>query len=336
MTDDNKDDFSLLDTINSAELPPYISINTLKALNRLSSAAIDIPAAWLEGKSREIRAETAARVYLIKTSAEQIAREMRVDPEYARRAADKFGQRIISEQINLDTICEKATEQLGNDYIPENKPAPEKSIEDDWLNVFEEEARQKSSEDMQNYFGRLLAGEIKKPESFSIRAIKILGSLDQKTAQMFRKLCSAALIFPGIMDAVDIRVCSLEGTAGENSLSRYGFSFSELNILNEYGLIISDYNSWREYSLCIVGTVSPPREQPIAPIPFRHQNKLWILQPTKKRNPSADFRLHGVALNSSGRELSRIVGIESSEEYTKDLINFFETKNLLMKEVKGF
>ena len=336
MTDDNKDGTSLLDTlIDSAEFPPsQISRNILKALNQLASAAIDIPAACLEGKAREKRAETDARVYLIKTSAEQIARQMQIEPEYVRSAANKFGQRVIREQVNLDAICEKAKGRLSNDDISEDKPNPEKSIDDDWLNVFEEEARQKSSEEMQDYFGRLLAGEIKKPGTFSIRALRILGSLDQKTSQLFRKFCSAAVGFPGTIDAIDIRVCSLKGTAGENSLSKYGLSFSELNILNEYGLIISDYNSWREYNLCIMGTVLSSLKQPISPIPFKYQNKLWILLPTKKRNPSADFRLHGVALTSAGIELSHIVDIEPMDEYTKDLIDFFKTKNLIMRETK--
>ena len=45
-------------------------------------------------------------------------------------------------------------------------------------------------------------------------------------------------------------------------------------------------------------------------------------------------RLHGVALTSSGRELSHIVHIEPTEEYTRDLIAFFKTKNLQMTEVK--
>ena len=336
MTDENKDNLSLLETaIDPTGFPQQISRNIFKALNRLSSATIDIPAAWLEGKAREMRAETDARVHLIKTSAEQIARQMRVDPEYAHRAANKFGQRVIREQVNLDTICEKAAGRLSDDDMSEDVPNPEKSIDDDWLNVFEEEARQKSSEEMQDYFGRLLVGEIKKPSSFSIRTIRILGSLDQKTAQLFRKFCSAALFFPGATDAIDIRVCSLGGTAGANSLSKYGLSFSELNILNEYGLIISDYNSWLEYNLCIMRTVLPPLKQPISLIPFKHQGKLWILLPAQKRDPSAGFGLHGVALTSSGRELSRIVDMEAIDEYTKDLIDFFKTKGLLMKEIES-
>ena len=336
MTESNNDGSFVLETINSAltesTLPAPISRNIIKALNRLWSASIDIPAAYLEGKAQEMRAETRARIALINTSATEIARQMKIDPEYARVAANKFGQRVIREQINLDTICEKALEQLDSNDASENQPNSEKSIDDDWLNTFEEEARQKSTEDMQDYFGRILAGEIKKPGSSSIRAIRILGALDQETARLFRKFCSAAIIFP---DEIDIRVCSLEGTAGGNSLSKYGLSFSELNILNEYGLIISDYNSWQEYQLCIAGAILLPEGTPIGPFPFQHQGKSWVLVPTQEHKPPTEFRLHGVALTSSGGELSRIVHIEPTEKYTRDLIAFFKTKNLQMTEVKA-
>ena len=334
--DDDNGSSTLETIINSAMAesmsPVPFSKNIFKAFSRLSSSLIDIPVAYLEGKAEEKRAETRARVTLIKTSADQIARQMEINPEYVRMAANKFGQRVIREQSNLDTICGKAAEHLDSDDVSKDEPNSEKSINDDWLNAFEKEARQKSTEDMQDYFGRVLAGEIKRPGSYSIRAIRILGTLDQKTARLFRKLCSAAISFP---DKIDIRVCSLEGTAESNSLSKYGLNFFQLNILNEYGLIISDYNSWRDYQLCIAGSIFlPESESSPTALPFHHQERSWILVPIQKRTPSSQFRVHGVALTSSGMELSRIVHREPTDEYTQDLIAFFRTKNLQMTEVK--
>ena len=70
----------------------------------------------------------------------------------------------------------------------------EKTVNDDWLNSFEEEARQKSTEDMQFLFGRILAGEIRKPGTYSIRTVKILGQLDQNVAILFKRLCSLCVV----------------------------------------------------------------------------------------------------------------------------------------------
>ena len=109
---------------------------------------------------------------------------------------------------------------------------------------------------MQLRFGRILAGEIRNPGSYSILTLKTLGELDQNIATLFKKLCSACVVL-GIQNnehIIDARVPSLGGDAGSNALKKYGLGFDQLNILNEYDLIISDYNSWRDYNLCILPT----------------------------------------------------------------------------------
>ena len=119
----------------------------------------------------------------------------------------------------------------------------EDTITDDWLNALEVEARQKSTEEMQALFGKILAGEIRRPGSYSIRAVKILGSIDQKVATHFVRLCSLCIS----THPEDVRVCSLGNNANTNALEDYGLNFATLNVLNEHGLIISDYNSWWEF-----------------------------------------------------------------------------------------
>ena len=136
----------------------------------MSSSAIDIPAAYLTGKADERRAETAARIKLINTSAAQIAQQMQTEPEYARVAAQKFGQRVLRELVNLDMLSQRAVSEIrdAGDSIGQSAPEGEgDTINDDWLNAFETEARQKSTEEMQAFFGKILAGEIRKPGTFS-------------------------------------------------------------------------------------------------------------------------------------------------------------------------
>ena len=237
------------DLITGSTLPAPIRKNLFKTLGRLCSSFADIPVAYFEGKANEIRAETRARIQLTETAADQIAHEMRIDPEYARIAAAKYGQKVIREQVNLDSISKIAALELSNDRAIENHTTTEE-VDDDWMDNFESESRKKSSEEMHLYFGRVLAGEIRKPKSFSIRSIKVLGEMDQNTAILFRKLCSVCVKINVDGSFSDMRVLSLGGNAGNNSLAKYGLSFNELNVLNEHGLIISDYNSWRDYGIC--------------------------------------------------------------------------------------
>ena len=302
-------------------VPALVRRNFLKAFGQLCSAAIDYPVAYLTGKADERRAETAARIKLIDTSAAQIAEQMRTDPEYARVAVQKFGHRVLREQVNLDLISQKAVLDLQDSHDSSDQLTPDESddtISDDWLNSFEVEARQKSTEEMQGFFGKMLAGEIRKPGTYSPRAIKILGSLDQDIARHFTTLCSLSV---AIQFGQDVRVPSLGGNAASNALQEYGLDFSTLNLLNEHGLIISDYNSWREFTPCMALQGESNRGVCIS---FQHQGKYWILKPNSAREIGKQIKIYGVALTQSGKELMTIVRISALESYSMSLGQFFQ------------
>ena len=311
-------------------IPAPVRRNFLKAFGQLCSAVIDFPVAHLTGKADERRAETAARIKLINTSAVQIAQQMQTDPEYARVAVQKFGQRVLREQVNLDLISQRAANELLSTGDSTGESASEESsdaINDDWLNAFEAEARQKSTEDMQALFGKLLAGEIRKPGAYSARAVKILGSLDQKIASHFARLCSMCV---STQFQQDVRVPSLGGNAGNNALQEYGLDFPTLNLLNEHGLVISDYNSWWEHTPCVA---LPSAGQQAVCLPLRYQGRHWILMPQSKKEVGRKLRIHGVSLTQSGRELLAIVKVEEMGSYSSNLAQFFEKNGFRMVEI---
>ena len=297
-------------------IPAPIRRNFFKAVRQLCSAAIDIPIAHLTGMAEERRAQTAARIKLTNVTANQIAQQMQVDPEYARIAVQKFGQRILRQQVNLDMIGQAAASELRNgvEFSDQAEDTGE-TINDDWLNTFETEAREKSTEEMQALFGKILAGEIRKPGSFSIRTVRILGSLDQTVASHFVNLCSMCVS----NDSRDIRVPSMGGKADSNALQEYGLDFPTLNLLNEHGLIISEYHSSRDLTPCM-----PIGEGHRAlSIPLRFQGKYWALMPKSTSEIGKPLKIHGVALTQSGRELLRIVDIQPIETFSQQLFVFF-------------
>jgi hypothetical protein len=135
---------AVTDLMTGSSIPTPIKKNAFKAFGQLCTAAIDIPVAYLEGIATEKRAETQARIKIISTGSEQIAKQMDVDPEFARVAVKKYGQRIVREQVNLDKVSEIAAHQIHQDAIhSESKPdetAEVPPINEDWLNNFEKEA----------------------------------------------------------------------------------------------------------------------------------------------------------------------------------------------------
>ena len=184
-------------------------------------------------------------------------------------------------------------------------------------------------------WAKVLAGEVERAGSTSIRSLGILKNLDQVTARLFSRFCSACMYLSEVENEItDARVPSLGGNAATNSLQKYGLNFGALNLLNEHGLIISDYNSWKDYRNAIGISIDNNTPQ-LFRISFSFQNRCWVLVPTSQHDWNREFKLHGVALTKSGVELSRIVGLEPMEEFVRDLINFFHNNNLQMTEVNS-
>lgn len=309
-------------------IPAPIRKNAVKAFARLCTAAVEYPVALIEGAIAEKRAESRARVKLIDASASQIAEQMQTNPEYARAAATKFAHKIIRERVNVDQVSEIAAADLkseplaiANDKEPEAPP-----ISEDWLNAFEGEAAQMSSEQMQRLFGKILAGEIRRPTSYSIKTIKLIAQLDNHAAALFRLLCSLSisLHIPN-SNIFDARVASMGG-AGSNSLQAYGLRFNELNILQEYGLIISDFSSYLDYQIAVL------HEGKIT-LPMIYQKAQWELVPKVAHPIRQECRVYGVEFSRSGKELLSIVDIEPNEQYTTALKNFFDQQGMTMTSV---
>ena len=348
-------------------IPAPIRRNALKAFDRLCSALIDVPVGALERKSAEKRAESEARIKIRNEITTQIIEQTKVDPAYALRAGHKFAEKIIQEQLNLDKIFaiaanelkadepdtlinqeanESNKEQSDDSTNRSENSGEEKTIGDVWINIFETEARPQSTKEGRLLFGRILAGEIKQPGSYSMRTLKSLGELDEKAAALFKVLCSACVVmeFPltkprhiaGVKgldlyrdpekNIFDMRVPALGGDPGQGDLSKYGFGFSELNVLNEYGLITSNYNSSFEYNLFL------NKENSLPIISFRHQGKDWILFSLPGRDKSQGFKWAGVELSQVGRELYSVVDQHPMDEYTEDLKKFLTEQDLTMVE----
>ena len=312
------------DLVLGQTVPASIRKGFFAACKRLGVAIADMPAGWFERRDTEKWADTNSRVRIKEALTDEIIKKLEVDPTFPQRAVDLFGNRILREQFNLEKVLDftkdilKSKEYNNSEHQQVDSQTAE-TISPDWFNIFEKEASQKSTEDMQRRFAQVLAGEIEKPGSHSIKAVKALGDMDQTTADLFQKLCSVCVVlgFPFEKHIIDIRVPAIGGNPGQNSLSKYGLSFDNLNILNEYGLIISDYNSYRDY----------------VRLPFHLQGQYWVLKPSPERTESNEFRVNGVALSNVGRELFHIIEQVPVPQYTQDLKEHFNKQQLEMVKV---
>ena len=318
------------DLISDATIPAPIRRGVSAVVKRLFSAVIVDP---LERGSAEKWAETESRNRIREAFTDEIIQKLEVDPEFPQRALELFGNRILREQFSLEKILgfttgilkKKKYDDSANQLV--NSEA-EKTINEDWFNIFEKEASQKSTEDMQHRFAQVLADEIEKPGSHSIKAIKALGNMDQNIAELFQIVCSMSVIVEGLYkNVLDIRIPTLNKDPGTNELLEYGLIFTDILMLIEYDLVAPNYNTRYGYDNCIL---NKPKN---TVTPFQHQGRYWILEPSPERKGRSKFWLSGVQLSSVGSQLFHIIEQIPTQKYTKDLKEYFAKQRLSMVEV---
>ena len=293
---------------------------------RREAEALQISA---QGEANALRiiadAQAEAREALVST-----ASDVRGEIDIAGTVHQRIQFQEDKRQRNIRSIVGRTVGLLGEKDVPDQEP------DHDWTARFFNYIQDVSSDEMQLLWAKVLAGQIEQPGNASIRSLSILRNLDQVTAKRFQKLCSCCVMSIMTGHILDARVASLGGNAGKNALQQFGLSFGELNILNEHGLIIGDYNSWYDMRFCIGIPASGSNQQnthSILRIPFRFQDRNWVLSPSEHRELDSEFRVSGVALTQVGKELSKIVECDPVPEYHQALVGFFATHSLVMTEV---
>jgi Protein of unknown function (DUF2806) len=180
--------------IKELNLPSIIAGPAGTAIARLIGATVDIPVAYLEGFARDIRFKIDAKDTVNKEIATAAARLAAGDSDLVARAAHSLVRKEFRRQDNKEAIAVKTIELLRDDtkqfseQVSETpKLEPESEVDADWLNVFERYAEDASTERLQLQWASILAGEIRKPRSFSLKTLRFVSELDSYTAQLFEK-----------------------------------------------------------------------------------------------------------------------------------------------------
>lgn len=135
-----------------------------------------------------------------------------IDEALSQRA----GRRLVAEEINKQKNMEDVVQRA--DEILQAEPAPTANGEESdqgWVEECLDGAGKAYHEDLKNYWARLLAGEIKHPGFYSLRAIDFMKKLSKKDAERIRRICQYvmydnkgdAVIFRN--DAEDVRYSDL-------------------------------------------------------------------------------------------------------------------------------
>jgi len=154
-------------------------------------------------------------------------------------------------------------------------------IDDDWLNIYARLAEDKSSEELQILFGKILAGEVKRPGSFSLRTLQIMATISKDDAGALSNLLSFAIngrILPFQKDA------NGKPTDGERVF------LEELGVAGHPSQI---------GAMMLNGTIAPNSQDL-----FKASHRGVVVE-NQTREP-VEFSIGGQVLNSSAHELTEI------------------------------
>lgn len=99
----------------------------------------------------------------------------------------------MKKQQHIESVIEVAYSEL--DKVTSVNDIP---VDSDWISNFFDAVANVSTEQMQILWGKLLAGEVQRPGSFSLRTLNVLKNLTQNEASIFRTLCLMCLSVQGI------------------------------------------------------------------------------------------------------------------------------------------
>ena len=296
----------------------------LKARQEAKAKAI---AAQGEVEAQRILTEGEATNMGITANAQADARAKLVSPDAIVQGQLDFGttikQRVQFQeekrQANIDSIVRQAALELGDKEVQDHE------VDHDWTARFFNDVQDVSSQDMQVLWARILAGEVERPGSTSLRTLRILKDMNRNIARIFSWFCALCVYSEGTGD-VDGRICN----ACFHILSTNGFRPSDRNLLNTYGLVNPDYDSWHDMQPSIgFGRIQPDQTNRH---PFRFQGQYWVLYPVGgPRSPG--FSLRGASLSQAGLELSQVVRVEPMDDYKTALIDYFAQQGLQMTPV---
>ena len=97
-------------------------------------------------------------------------------------------RRVILEHMRAEVNVAKALLCAETELEEDTQEPPDRTVDEDWLFRWRDSASKVSSQELQVLWGRVLAGEIKSPGAFSLRALEFLKNLSQDEAQRIEQL----------------------------------------------------------------------------------------------------------------------------------------------------
>lgn len=143
--------------------------------------------------------------------------------EASERIEDRTQARVLYQEVhrqeNLESIAKAAAS-----HLPEKVSSD--SVDEEWKTRFFRIAEDVRSTDMQDLWGKILAGEVATPGTYSVRTLEVLKNLSKKEAETFQKLRYLTLDVGHIIKV-----------SNDGQFKNFGISVNDILGMREAGLL---------------------------------------------------------------------------------------------------
>ena len=155
-----------------------------------------------------------------------------VDEELKYRTGKRLFAEEINKQKNLEDVVQRADDILQAE--PESQTSQDET-DQGWIDECLDGAGKTYNDNLKDYWAKLLAGEIKKPGTYSKRAVIFMKTLSQKDAEKIREMCQYVMYSLDKSDAFILRYKDSP------------YNYSDLSFLMELRLINSSSSLVKQF-----------------------------------------------------------------------------------------
>jgi hypothetical protein len=152
------------------------------AVSRMLGGLASFPAAWFRRAVQGFEDTTDARSIVAKGLAQAVVEHGKNDPAIMQAAIGAYMPTVVRKLANRAEVLSIAAEEIRVSNATGERAAP---LDDDWMNAFMRFSEDASSGRLQLLFGKILAGEIVNPGSFTPATLRAVSELTQVIANDF-------------------------------------------------------------------------------------------------------------------------------------------------------
>jgi uncharacterized repeat protein (TIGR03899 family) len=209
-----------------------------------------------------------------------------------------------SRQENIEAVV-----KIAHDQLPEE--VSNQKVDPDWTVRFFQHCQDVSNDEMQLIWGKILAGEVEKPKTFSLRTLDLVKNLDKEEAQLFSRV--------GQLGIIKNNSGFIFYQGGYKTLEeKYHVLFSEILKLQELNLLSTNDNIVFQLIQMEINT----REI------FFYGKKCIILE-RNANSPTLSFPILG--FSTIGSELLKMIDINNNDLYMESFCKILLSEGTKVK-----